>query len=183
MKIPFSALLILCLSPCLPAGEQEDSLRTPRENRTKIIEQTLTITIQKNKWEHSGISPDSPVSVIFRNQGKDPVYLHDLFETTAGPGVPIGFDMEIRDDQNRHILFYSTLVKIELSGPRKYIALEPGESCDVTLPLPKIIEEYAPLKKLPKGAYTMTVTYRNNLGRRCFHGTLVSKPVSFTVGG
>lgn len=173
MKTVIIALLLL---PSLAVMGQEDGGHQKNPPLVEAIQQSLEISLRGPNWSQT-VSCDEPLSVSLSNRGNSPIYLLDLFMVR---GRPFSFAITIRDHRGRQILHYFPRIKIEMAGPLKYIALEPGETYTLTLPLPEMIKQSYP-GKLPPGKYTLVTTYENQLGHRCFKGTITSKPIELIV--
>ncbi|MBS5508176.1 MAG: hypothetical protein KHX31_06030 [Akkermansia sp.] len=177
MKTILFLLWAFCLVPSLPGAEQCSSDTGQEEKNTVVLDSPITLSIRGERY-CDPVSPDSPVSFVFKNQGKTPIYLLDLFKVYEEHFLTLS--LTIRDDKGEKVLNYVPCIKLGLRQPLKYVDLLPGGIYLVSFPLSKFIKNRYP-EGLPKGEYTLTGEYENQFGRNCFKGKLVSPPVKFTV--
>ncbi|MCC8149437.1 hypothetical protein [Akkermansia sp.] len=178
MKTILFLLWAFCLVPSLRGAEQCSSDTGQEEKNTVVPDSPITLSMQGERW-WDPVSPDAPASFMFKNQGKTPIYLLDLFDVDEENLFSLR--VIIHNDKGEKVLDYMPCIKIELCQPLKYVDLLPGGIYLVSFPLPKLIKNRYP-EGLPQGEYTLTGEYENQFGRNCFKGKLVSPPAKFTVG-
>lgn len=108
-----------------------------------------------------------PVRLVFRNRGKTPVRLLNLFDEETLPAI---LTVDVVDPKGNPVgpMFGGGKVDPFLGGMR-YIDIEAGSSWNLTVRVaaldPSVLE-------LPEGSYAIQAVYQNVHGDACFIGTL-----------
>lgn len=169
MNTKLSVLFSACLVSCLASAEQGSGGKEKQAGKPK---DNLVLTLLGDRMGSTPVSLDNPVTFLFRNEGELPVYIFYFFEVK---GKPYSLSVTIHNAEGKMVYQYVPTCKVELSHPLKYILLEKNELFRISFPFDKV----AP--RLPEGEYTVTGSYKNDKGRNCFKGELVSQPVKFIV--
>jgi urease beta subunit len=113
-----------------------------------------------------------PLIVSFKNNGDTPVRLLDHFQP-----LPVFFSFQVVKANGTPLLIPGG-GKIDFSpGGMRYLELGPGHQRDVAVNPARLLTT-----PLQPGGYSVAVTYHNQYGEDCFHGTLQSNPVTVEIG-
>jgi hypothetical protein len=113
-----------------------------------------------------------PLRIVFVNDATEPVRILDRFEP-----LQVFFSFQIvRADGTP--LSTAGGGKVDFGPePLGYVELRPGESHSIDVDTAGLLSE-----ALAPGDYSISATYHNQYGERCFRGALESDPITISVG-
>lgn len=118
-----------------------------------------------------------PLRVVFTNNGDKTVRLLNVFDSS----LKLGFlTLNITNDAGASVSTRGTSKVSFASGSMRYVELKKGESYQVDINAVDALFERGVLKS---GIHHVSVTYRNQYGEDCFHGTRESSPIIVNVTG
>jgi len=117
-----------------------------------------------------------PIKVTFSNTSDKSVRILDVFQQREA--LPVFFRFEIKSANGTYVPIPGG-GKIDLpKNYQRYAELAKGQKYRLTVNLSEYIK---PEMRLKKGPYTVTLTYSNQYGDRCFQGQLTSNSIQMNL--